>query len=94
MNIISIKKIKPKTVYAIETSTWTFVADWLAHHNCAQCNWYKSWRLDVYAEHLLKDYWEEWFMKLVKDSWSHQGYSVEEMLSIEKELKNKLLWFQ
>jgi hypothetical protein len=38
MKIISITKVKPKTVYAIKTSTSTYIADGLAHHNCAGCN--------------------------------------------------------
>lgn len=38
MKIKSIKKIKPRKVYAIKTSTETFIADGLAHHNCSYCN--------------------------------------------------------
>ncbi len=45
MKIKSIKKTKPKMVYAIKTSTGTFIADGLAHHNCAHCNWEHSNRM-------------------------------------------------
>jgi hypothetical protein len=38
MKIIKIKKVTPRKVYAIKTSTGTFIADGLAHHNCAFCN--------------------------------------------------------
>lgn len=57
---------------------------------CPQCNSYKSGCLDVYAERLLKEYGLEWFNKLVRDAWAHQGYSIEEMKVIQEELKEKI----
>ena len=38
MRIKKITEIKAKTVYAIGTSSHTFIADGLAHHNCYACN--------------------------------------------------------
>lgn len=38
MKIKNITKIKPRRVYAVTTSTGTFIADGLAHHNCYYCN--------------------------------------------------------
>ncbi len=38
MRIIKITKVKPERVYAIQTSTETYIADGLAHHNCYNCN--------------------------------------------------------
>lgn len=38
MRIKSIKEVEPRTVYAIKTSSNTFIADGLAHHNCYGCN--------------------------------------------------------
>lgn len=38
MKIKHIKEVTPRTVYAIQTSTSTFIADGLAHHNCGYCN--------------------------------------------------------
>ena len=55
-----------------------------------RCNHFNSGRLDVYAENLIKDYGLKWFNKLVQDAWSHTGYSVEDMLIREQELKNEL----
>lgn len=57
---------------------------------CVKCNKWLSGRLDVYAENLIKDYGLKWFNKLVKDAWSHTGYSIEDMLKIEEELKKQI----
>lgn len=42
MRVKSIKLVEPRTVYAIKTSTGTYIADGLAHHNCVGCNIFKS----------------------------------------------------
>lgn len=57
---------------------------------CSRCNKWLSGRLDVYAERLIRDYGLKWFNKLVKDAWSHKGYSIEEMLKIEEDLKKQI----
>lgn len=57
---------------------------------CTTCNRYHQGRLDEYTKRLIDDFGIEWFHQLVKDAWSHQGYSIEEMLEIQKELKIKL----
>jgi ribosome-binding protein aMBF1 (putative translation factor) len=56
----------------------------------SQCNKYYSGKLDVYAENLIRDYGLEWFNQLVKDAWSHKGYSVEDLTAIIEDLKIKL----
>ncbi len=57
---------------------------------CGKCNHYNSGELDLYAERLIRENGLEWFNKLVSDSWKHEGYSIEEMLEIEKDLKFKI----
>jgi len=54
MKIKKITEVKPERVYAIETSTHTFIADNLAHHNCAGCNTFKSGNLIEYRIGLVK----------------------------------------
>lgn len=49
MKIKSIKSVKPRKVYAITTSTNTFIADGLAHHNCVGCNMFKAGNLFQYG---------------------------------------------
>lgn len=56
MKIKSIKLVQPRTVYAIKTSSGTFISDGLAHHNCAPCNLYKRGNPSVYALELTKRY--------------------------------------
>jgi hypothetical protein len=38
MKIKSIKEVAPRTVYAVATTSGTYIADGLAHHNCIGCN--------------------------------------------------------
>lgn len=94
MLIKNIKQVEPRTVYAIQTSTATFIADGLAHHNCFACNNYHSGRLDVYTVNLIRDYGMDWLNKLSDDaqkaSKGKDSYSIEEMLEVEKDLKAKL----
>lgn len=56
MKIKSIKKVRPERVYAVKTTTNTFIADGLAHHNCVNCNMYQSGNLSVYAVKLEQKY--------------------------------------
>lgn len=65
MKIKSITKVKPRRVYAIETSTHTFVADGLAHHNCVRCNLYKNGAYIEYSQWFIKKYGEETFNRYV-----------------------------
>lgn len=57
---------------------------------CTTCNKYWSGKLDVYAENLIRDFGLEWFNQLVRDAWSHQGYSSEDLKNIIVDLKEKL----
>lgn len=57
---------------------------------CSQCNHYNYGRLDVYGEKLANQFGLDWVNKLTADAWKHQGYDIEEMLEIEKDLKEKL----
>lgn len=60
------------------------------HCQCVKCNQHNSGELDLYAERLIREHGLEWFNQLVKDSWSHQGYSVEDLKVIIEDLKNIL----
>jgi len=56
MKIIKITKVKPKTVYAIKTTSKTYIADGLLHHNCSTCNRFYHGRLDKYLMFMLRKY--------------------------------------
>ncbi len=55
MLITKITKIKPKKVFAIQTSTKTFIADGLAHHNCMRCNIHGQGQQEIFIGRLEKD---------------------------------------
>ncbi len=55
MRIVKIKQIEPKEVFAIETSTGTFIADGLFHHNCQECNRVLHGNYKVYYPKLEKE---------------------------------------
>lgn len=68
MRITNIRKVKPKTVFAIETSSKTFIADGLAHHNCNSCNTYRGGEKEKYALFLEKEYGMGILQKLNKEN--------------------------
>lgn len=55
MKIISIKEVPAREVYAISTSTRTFIADGLAHHNCVGCNMFGGGKPFDFEENLVKE---------------------------------------
>lgn len=55
-------------VYAIQTSTSTFVADGLAHHNCRHCNCYLEGNTHNYMRGLEKKYGSDIFAQLEYES--------------------------
>lgn len=59
MRITSIESVPPQTVYAVQTSTGTFIADGLAHHNCYNCNVNLKGSWVEYEKHLIEEYGQE-----------------------------------
>ena len=59
MKITKITEVKPETVYAIQTSTETFIADGLAHHNCYHCNVGLKGNFVPYEDFMLEKYGQE-----------------------------------
>lgn len=59
MKIKSIKEIPIETVYAVQTTTGTFIADGLAHHNCYHCNVNLSGNWPEYRARMIAKYGEE-----------------------------------
>jgi hypothetical protein len=59
MKIKKITEVTPRTVYAVQTSTGTFIADGLAHHNCYNCNHTLKGNWDRYYDFMLRKYGQE-----------------------------------
>lgn len=64
MRIVKIEQIEPKEVFAIETSTGTFIADGLFHHNCQECNRTLHGNYESYYPKLKKELGEKRFNEL------------------------------
>jgi hypothetical protein len=56
MRIKSIQKVEPREVIALQTTTGTFIADGLAHHNCYHCNVNLSGNWVVYERNMIAQY--------------------------------------
>ena len=56
MRIKNITEVEPRTVFAIKTSSSTFISDGLAHHNCYACNILYNGQPSAYALQLEKQY--------------------------------------
>lgn len=65
MKIHSIKEVKPRRVYAVTTSTGTFIADGLAHHNCYTCNIHRKGASEDYWLFMEKKYGREVIDELI-----------------------------
>lgn len=57
--VVSVREVEPRTVYAIETTTGTFISDGLAHHNCQRCNGFLNGNYLMYAQWMQRHYPEE-----------------------------------
>ena len=89
MKIIEIKKIKPQMVYAIQTSTHTFIADGLAHHNCVRCNIYLSGNVLNYMDSIIKLYGKGIIKKLRDNDKKTLTFTVEYLDKKRKMFINK-----
>lgn len=78
MKIKNITKVKPRKVYAVTTSTGTFIADGLAHHNCFACNIWKDGATDEYALHLQRECGEDILQKLNSHKYKSVKYSIQD----------------
>ena len=52
--VVSVREVEPRTVYAVETSTGTFISDGLAHHNCARCNGFLNGNYIMYSRYIMR----------------------------------------
>ena len=75
MKIKNIKLVKPRKVYAVTTSTATFIADGLAHHNCYNCNINLGGNQYAYGVKLGKEKVDELYtIKNQINKWTEQDY--------------------
>lgn len=61
IKIKSIKEIEVEPVYMIKTTTSTFIADGIYHHNCFRCNIELKGNYDVFIPKIIHEHSLEWF---------------------------------
>lgn len=87
MKIKSIRSVKPRKVYAITTSTGTFIADGLAHHNCVGCNMFKQGNQFEYGRALDLKYGNGTADKLHDRRFETHKFTIQELEEIIEEAK-------
>lgn len=90
MKIVGIKRVTPRRVYAIKTSTETFIADGLAHHNCIGCNMFGRGKLPEYELFMNTVYGKRVVEELWNKSRTIVQYKAHDYERIENEYKEKL----
>ena len=90
MKIISIKKITPRIVYAISTTSETFISDGLAHHNCTHCNHFGRGMLNIYAEKLIKMYGPNIVEELNALKWKKDEWTKDDLINIIEDMKERI----
>ena len=82
MKIKKITEITPQIVYAVQTSTHTFISDNLAHHNCVRCNMYLSGNEAIYGVKMVEKYGLKKVKELLKLKDQVKRWKRQELLDI------------
>jgi len=94
MKVKSIKEVKPRKVYAIKTTSNTFIADGLAHHNCIGCNMYKQGEQYLYAKNLDAKYGEGTADALMAKRHDTHKFTIPELEEIIQDATVQIQWYQ
>ncbi len=87
MKIIKITRISPQIVYALQTSTGTFVADGLAHHNCDHCNRGLKGNPRAYNRFMVDKYGQEEVDRLDEESKKTVQFKIYELKEMQEHYK-------
>jgi hypothetical protein len=94
MRVKTIREVTPRRVYAVTTSTGTFIADGLAHHNCMQCNVFKYGEQYAYAKALDLKYGDGTAQRLHEQRSTTHKFTVSELESIIEDRKQQIEWME
>jgi hypothetical protein len=94
MRVKSIKKVEPRIVYAVKTSTGTYIADGLAHHNCTGCNMFKQGEQYLYAKALDYKYGEGTADGLMSQRHLTHKFSIDELQQVIDDSKTQIKWYE
>lgn len=90
MRIVKIEQVTPKEVFAIKTSTGTFIADGLFHHNCQNCNRILRGNYGVYYPKLKKELGDKRYDELWQLARSDKKISTVELKDLLEKYENLL----
>jgi hypothetical protein len=90
MRVRSITEVPPRRVWAVRTSTGTFIADGLAHHNCYHCNVGLKGNWIEFYKHMVKDFGEERVKEMIYKEKEVKQYKIYQIEEIRTEIKNRL----
>lgn len=90
MKVKKITKVEPRPVYSIATSTKTFIADGLAHHNCYKCNLMMGGNQGEFRDRIRAELGDEKVDQLLKESKKSVKYNATEWLQKQAYYKEKL----
>lgn len=94
MKIKSIKRVTPRTVYAVKTSTGTYIADGLAHHNCTGCNMFKQGEQYLYAKAIDQKYGDGVAEDLMNQRHGTHKFTLGELEQIIEDCKTQIKWYE
>lgn len=90
MKIKSIKEVKPRTVYAVKTTSNTFIADGLAHHNCVGCNMFRSGEQYKFSLFIEDYYGKGTAEQIRKEAQEFHKFTREELEEIISDAKTQI----
>jgi len=91
MKIKKITKVKPRTVFAVTTSTGTFIADGLAHHNCYRCNMMLGGNQGEFRDRIRKELGDKKVDALLKAAkQAKPNFTAQDYLELKAYYKHKL----
>lgn len=87
MKILSIQPVEPREVYAITTSSGTFIADGLAHHNCYSCNVMNHGEQLKYYRFMVRVYGEAEVKRLEKLKAKTRSFTIPELIKMREDFE-------
>jgi hypothetical protein len=94
MRVKSITSAKPRTVYAVKTSTGTYIADGLAHHNCVGCNMFKQGEQYLYSKALDMKYGNGTAEELMSRRFETHKFTTTELEEIIHDAKEQIKFYE
>jgi hypothetical protein len=93
IGVKSIKRVEPEVVYALKTTTGTFIADEVYHHNCGICNFNQGEQFK-YAKALDLKYGDGTAEQLEKEAKEPKTWTIPELEQIIDEAQETIIFYE